>query len=159
MTKKNMDKLFEKSSMQLLLMVLEYFLLVLVTYTGLQLIRIKNCFGVVNAISFAVPLVYFLISEKNKKKKLFNKIIIMLLYLVIVLGLPFISGKTYDLTIDGNSYHKTAIAFLKNGWNPFYEKSIDFQKNNDDVIQFEEDSKVDIWIEHYPKASWILAAK
>ena len=38
-----------------------------------------------------------------------------MLLLEILIILPFLYNKTYDLTVDGNSYHKTAIAFIKNG--------------------------------------------
>ncbi len=158
MTNVKVNKLFEKDSMKLFLMVLEYLLLVLLSYTFFQVIKLKNCLGLVNTISFSLPIIIFLLSEKNKSKKLINRVIVMVLYLIIILGLPFICGKTFDLTTDGNSYHKTAIAFIKNGWNPIYEKSTDFQKNNDNVVQFDENSRIDIWIEHYPKASWIIAA-
>lgn len=51
--------------------------------------------------------------------------------------LPFLYNKTYDLTVDGNSYHKTAIAFIKNGWNPYYESSTDFQERNSDIVKFD----------------------
>ena len=152
------NEIFSKSSMQLFVMVMTYLLLVLCTYCFFQIIHLKNCLGLVQTISFTVPIIYYLLNKCNSDKRLFNKVIVIVLYLFIVMGLPFLSCKTFDMTIDGNSYHKTAIAFIKNGWNPIYEKSTDFQKNNDNVVQFDENSKIDIWIEHYPKASWIIAA-
>ena len=33
-----------------------------------------------------------------------------------------------------------------------------FQKKNKNVIKIEENSRVDLWSEHYPKATWIIAA-
>ena len=85
-------------------------------------------------------------------------LILICLYLFLVVALPFFSAKTYDLTYDGNAYHKTAIAFMKEGWNPLYESARDFQQDHTTVIPINEKSKVDIWIEHYPKATWIIGA-
>ena len=39
-----------------------------------------------------------------------------------------------------------------------YETSRKFQENNDNVVKIEKGVKIDLWIEHYPKATWIVAA-
>ena len=94
------------------------------------------------------------------RKKTNNKIIIIasILSIIIFITSIFICSKTYDLTWDGNTYHKLAVGMLKNGWNPIYEKAEDYIANDIDNIGIKDDGKNSIWIEHYPKASWIFAA-
>jgi hypothetical protein len=69
----------------------------------------------------------------------------------------FISGKIYDLSYDGNAYHKDAIALLKNGWNPVYESSEDFYKRSDLRDQEFINSHA-LWEDHYAKAGWIVGS-
>lgn len=154
---KKVNNIMNTPSMKLFAMLCGYFLLVLVLYSTCQFLNLKNFFGVIQIISVVVPIIIYLLTNKNNKK-IKTTVIIISIYLFLLLILPFISGKTYDLTVDGNSYHKTAIAFIKNGWNPIYESSTDFQKNNEDIVEFDEETRIDLWIEHYPKATWILAA-
>lgn len=150
--------IFKNESMKLFTMLGGYFLLVLVLYTGFQILNInKNCLGIVQLLSVLIPITVYLLAGQQEKS-LKKRLITIVSYLLILLVLPFIYNKTYDLTVDGNSYHKTAIAFIKNGWNPIYESSREFQKNNNEVVKIAKDSKIDLWIEHYPKATWILAA-
>lgn len=149
------NNIFNNESMNLFFMLCTYFLSVLVLFSVLQVLNIINL-TLIQIISIITPIgLYFILDKKVTIKK---RIVIIGLYLLILLGLPFISNKTYDLTIDGNAYHKTAIAFIKNGWNPLYENAKDFQKTNDKVIKLPDDNNQDLWIEHYPKATWILAA-
>ena len=147
--------IFENESMNLFFMLCTYFLSVLVIYSILQILNFIN-FSLIQIISIIIPIVlYFVLDKKVIIKK---RMTIIGLYLLILLGLPFIYNKTYDLTVDGNAYHKTAIAFMKNGWNPLYEKMKDFQKNNNEVYKLPKDNNQDLWGEHYPKATWILSA-
>lgn len=147
-------KLFETPSMKLFLMLGLYFLSILVLYSITQLLNINNILGLIEIVSLLIPLIYILLTEK-KSKILYS---IIGIFLAITLLLPYVSTKTYDITVDGNSYHKTAIAFIKNGWNPFYQSARSFQKTNSNVIKLTDDSRTDLWIEHYPKATWIIAA-
>jgi hypothetical protein len=147
--------IFENDSMKLFVMLCGYFLLVLILYSICQIIKFKNCLGLIQILSIMTPIIFYILKNNKWEKK--NTIIIVL-YLLLTLLLPFLSGKTYDLTVDGNSYHKTAIAFIKNGWNPLYESSAKFQKNNDNIVKFDKDTRIDLWIDHYPKATWIIAA-
>ena len=64
--------------------------------------------------------------------------------LIIVSSILF-SSLFYDISYDGQAYHQEAIIRLSTGWNPYYENL---------------DSKVLhwLWINHYPKASWIYGA-
>lgn len=156
-SKNILQDIINNDSLNLFTMLSGYFLLVLIVYTFFKLLNLKNCLGIVQAISIIIPIIIYLFYSL-KKKKIKTISIILGSYFFLTLLLPFIYTKTYDLTVDGNSYHKTAIAFIKNGWNPFYECARDFQKNNNKVIKISKDTKLDLWIEHYPKATWILAA-
>lgn len=149
--------ILNNSSMKLFIMLCGYFLLVLVLYTFFQIIRFEKCLGLVQLLSTIIPIVIYLLVLK-KKEKLKEVITIIIIFLFFILFLPFIYNKTYDLTVDGNSYHKTAIAYIKNGWNPLYESSVEFSENNSNIIQIEKGSKTDLWVDHYPKATWIIAA-
>ena len=151
------QNIMNNSSMKLFLLLCLYFFLVLVLYTVFQFVHFDKCLSLVQLLSVTLPIVaYFMLLRKSDDIK--RSSIIIGSFLLLILILPFFYNKTYDLTIDGNSYHKTAIAYIKNGWNPLYEDSVEFAKNNSDVIEIDDDSKVDLWIEHYPKATWVVAA-
>lgn len=155
--KEQNNNIMNQPSMKLFTMLSGYFLLVIVLYTLCQFVRFKNCLGLIQILSITIPLIVYLLTIKNRKRLKINLIVIGI-YLFLLVLLPFASGKTYDLTVDGNSYHKTAIAFIKNGWNPLYETSTNFQKNNKQVVKFDKKTRINLWIEHYPKATWIIAA-
>lgn len=55
------------------------------------------------------------------------------------------SGLFYDTSWDGQTYHQEAVIQLSQGWNPFYSKSQNIGGHS-------------IWLDHYAKAHWILAA-
>ena len=147
--------IMENDSMKLFTMLSGYFLLVLILFSLLQFINCINL-NIIQIISVITPVIIYLIKNQLLSNK--KKIITILVYGFMVLVLPFMYNRIYDLSVDGNSYHKTAIAFLKNGWNPLYESARKFQKDNDKVIPIEKEHKQDLWIEHYPKATWIIAA-
>ena len=149
------ESIMEKNSMKLFTMLSGYFLLVLLLFSLLQFINCINL-NIIQIVSVVTPIIVYLIKNKLLPNK--KKIITILIYGFLILVLPFIYTKTYDLSVDGNAYHKTAIAFLKNGWNPLYESARKFQKNNDKVIPIAKEHNQDLWMEHYPKATWIVAA-
>ena len=151
----NKRNIMENDSMKLFTMLSGYFILVLVIFSILQIFNCINL-NVIQIVSVIVPIIVYLL--KNDKIILKRKIVIIVIYLFLLLILPFIYNKTYDLTVDGNSYHKSAIAFIKNGWNPLYETARKFQKNNDNVVPIDDNSRLDLWMEHYPKATWIISA-
>lgn len=143
------------SSMNLFSLLAGYFLLVLILFSIFQFLNIKNTLGLIQILSIVIPIIVYLFKDIDTKK---SKITVIIIYLFLLLIMPFIYNKTYDLTVDGNSYHKTAIAFIKNGWNPIYETTRQFQKNNNNVVKIDKSDRMDLWIEHYPKATWIIAA-
>ena len=94
-----------------------------------------------------------LVKKKNNIKKIGLTI---LTFSLILLSTILISANTYDLSWDGNSYHKAAIGELKNGWNPLYEGIEDFNMSEDNILKLA--GTHDIWCNHYAKGQWIFAA-
>lgn len=150
-----MKNITKAPSFQLSAMILSYFLVVLVAYSILQICNINNGLLLIQTLGVLIPVITYWIKSSNSKK---IKIFITIIYMLLMVALPFLYSHTYDLTVDGNSYHKTAIAYIKNGWNPLYEDIREFSKDNDKVIPIDKESKLDLWIEHYPKATWVSAA-
>jgi hypothetical protein len=74
---------------------------------------------------------------------------------VLVLVMMVLVGTVHDTTYDGNTYHKTAIGALANGWNPLVESSYDFQLAQDYTKGLPEYS---IWVDHFAKATWQMGA-
>lgn len=148
------EDMFKNTSMKLFFMLSTYLLLILVIYSITQLLNINNILGLIEIVSIAVPIIYILLKEEKTK----STIGLIAIFLFMTSALPYLYNKTYDLTWDGNTYHKTAIAFIKNGWNPIYQDAMSFQKNNSNVAKIDKESRTDLWIEHYPKATWIIAA-
>jgi hypothetical protein len=60
---------------------------------------------------------------------------------VIIVGASVAASQFVDLSYDGQFYHQYAIANLAHGWNPFAQIDVGMP-----------------WPQHYPKASWIVAA-
>lgn len=108
-------------------------------------------------VSLALTIIEFYFIYRKKASIIQMCISIVISILIFVISI-LIAGNTYDMTWDGNTYHKTAVGSLKNGWNPVYEKVEDFniEDGNEINIDNEEDNK--LWVNHYPKASWIFAA-
>lgn len=71
----------------------------------------------------------------------------LLFYCLIIISYN-VSVNTYDVSWDGQWYHQDAIIKLYNAWNPMHSASI----SNYSVIESE------MWIQHYPQASWYLQA-
>lgn len=107
----------------------------LATHTRLQLLNIPIAFLLSN-------ITLFIFKQRDKL------IISNLLFLVLCTTLFYLLSKTYDVSWDGQWYHQDAIIQLAKGWNPFYASS-----NPNLSI-----SESDLWIHHYPQASWIVQA-
>ena len=107
-------------------------------------------------ISLIIPM-FIGLSFLKKNNKIFTKeIIISIVFAILILLFSFmVAGKFYDVTYDGNAYHKLAIGDLKNSWNPVYESVDDFQKRTDLELTSNTQS---IWLDHYAKASWLYGA-
>lgn len=147
-----MNKIKEKYKLSL--MIVLYLFTICILYNFFKIFKVLHCLNIIQCISLVTPLLlYFKISKKNIKKAT------IIAYLILVLITPFIFTKTYDLTVDGNSYHKTAIGLMSDGWNPIYESSNDFNsKTIGKLSELTKDnkSKIALWIDHYPKASYFI---
>ncbi len=95
---------------------------------------------------------------RNKGKNKINVCIAGVLAIAIVFMTLFIASHTYDTTWDGNTYHKLAVGMLNDGWNPVYETAIEYIEKDSQKLGLKDDGRNSIWIEHYPKASWIFSA-
>lgn len=147
-----MNKIKEKYKLSL--MIVLYLFTICILYNFFKIFKVLHCLNIIQCISLVTPLLlYFKISKKNIKKAT------IIAYLILVLITPFIFTKTYDITVDGNSYHKTAIGLMSDGWNPIYESSNDFNsKTIGKLSELTKDnkSKIALWIDHYPKASYFI---
>jgi hypothetical protein len=82
---------------------------------------------------------------------------------VLIFVAVAVASVTIDASWDGNSYHKTAIGELANGWNPMRQDVNTFNAspaNHFKIIGVEGTSRSfdTPWIDHYPKGSWFFAA-
>lgn len=87
-----------------------------------------------------------------KKESLKLLLISSFAFVIVFVSSCFICGHIYDDSADGNGYHKFAIGLLKNGWNPIYDSQDEF------IEKLDLHSDANIWVEHYPKATWIYGA-
>lgn len=85
-----------------------------------------------------------------------KKVIPLATALFLIVGVSAVaSSYVYDFSFDGNTYHKTTIGMLKNGWNPIYKS---FEEAALTLKIIPDDYEWPIWYDHYPKASWIIGA-
>ncbi len=115
-------------------------------------------FGVeITILNTLLPLIFvivLLVLKKDVNGQ--EKICILLLATVIMIISIMVSSGVYEFSVDGNAYHKQAIGLLKDGWNPVY-----FVSNNYNSLigssQLAADGPL-FWSEVYPKATWYFAA-
>ena len=92
----------------------------------------------------------------EKKFKYVSILICIVFPIFIIISSTFISGKVYDLSWDGNMYHKETIGLLSDGWNPLYQSSKKFRDNNK-KIEIPSNSN-SLWIDHYARLSHVYQA-
>lgn len=80
-----------------------------------------------------------------------NFFLTCVLAFVLFYILIYLSGHLVDFSYDGNSYHKVAVGFLNNGWDPLYQRPSEIGQHFPGLGNF-------TWVECYPKATWIFAA-
>lgn len=132
--------------------ILLFIVITLLYVTVIQFLKIS-----INSFTFYITLLISCIAFYILKFKIENnyKIILsIVLSIVLVLVSIFFIGKTYDVTCDGNTYHKYAVGNLKNGWNPLYQSSYDFSKEN----ELFPNKNLSLWVDHYAKATWNFGA-
>lgn len=90
---------------------------------------------------FAFIITVLLIFIVTKEHGFINKTIyILILFFIVILSI-IISTNIYDISYDGQSYHQIALMDLNDNWNPYYAPLSE-----------------NIWVSHYPKASWLAAS-
>ena len=92
----------------------------------------------------------------SKKKQLIHNTIAIFLAIAVLLFSMYICSHTYDITYDGNTYHKLAIGLLRDGYNPVYEKDTEFIQSGKASVNHQVGGSP--WVQHYPKASWIFSS-
>lgn len=65
------------------------------------------------------------------------------------------ASSVFDISYDGNSYHKAAIGALAYGWNPVYESITDYWARADFDLSPVTHA---LWADHYAKGSWLFGA-
>lgn len=98
----------------------------------------------------------------NKKEKITKVLISVIISIILIIGSTIITQNYYDISWDGNSYHKDAVGLLKNGWNPIYDNYIDYYEKLDNRNMDFIGDKVELthgfWQTYYPKATWHIGA-
>ena len=131
------------SAIQLLVM----FAIILIITSTCWLIKIPLSV-IIFPLSFIISII--ILNIIRKEEKIVKILAIVCSLLVIVISI-LIANNFYDLSYDGNAYHKEAIIAIDKGWNPIYEDYVEFcDKNNLTSIQR-------LWVTSYPKATWMIA--
>ncbi|MEO4054115.1 hypothetical protein [Solibacillus sp. CAU 1738] len=130
---------------------------------GLQLLFLVGITVFVSAVSLLFNIkimgVYFLFGlivslalgfyrtyKTEGNNKLIYALLLNIIFISVVSAATFVSGKYYDISWDGQSYHQEAIINLQQGWNPIYDEDLD------------ESFKSNFWINHYAKGTWFFGA-
>lgn len=96
---------------------------------------------------------FFLLRRHDTHDNIYGFILAISLLILFI----FICGNVFDLSFDGNWYHKASIGSMAHGWNPVYMSLEDFAALPGGVnIGNLADSA--IWADHYCKAPWIFGA-
>lgn len=149
--KGNITEIIKKSAIFLLIEIVAILLIttilffVNITVTGFHL-------PIITIIAIIATILFY------KKDNMKINIVAIIIGLVIFSGVTFAEGNIYDTTADGNTYHKLAIGALKNGWNPNYEDSADFDIEDGNPFDISEENVNTLWIDHYAKGTEIFAS-
>ena len=105
--------------------------------------------------------IYFL--HAKKKNESIKKVIIQIIASICIGALVFTIavfcvGKIYDVTADGNTYHKLGVGSMKNGWNPLYESSKDFTQEDGNALTVSENNINYLWADHYAMGTETIGA-
>jgi len=111
---------------------------------GIQISRINLFIAVACSV-----VITFLLSGRSAKTAVTVSLIGILLLGITI----FLCSRVYDMSYDGNTYHKGITGALKNGWNPLHETFYDFAEDIPFLAV-----KDDIWYDAYPKGTEIWAA-
>lgn len=117
-------------------------------------ISINKCTSIVSLLLSSILVCYLIFKNCKQFKK--SCILTVTTSIVLITLSLFLSSKIYDNTWDGNSYHKSTIGMMTEGWNPVYEKMEEFDSTNKNSIHINKNNY--LWGNHYAKASHIFAA-
>lgn len=67
-------------------------------------------------------------------------------FVVLHVSAYVIAGAFYDASWDGLAYQQEAVLRMAAGWNPLFQSAAAYGQGHE------------IWLDHYPKASWIVQA-
>ncbi len=104
-------------------------------------------------LSFVLALlIYYFVNKRiiDTKQFLVAAIIIVAVTVIMCIVCSYI----YSSDGDGNYYHKVGVGAIANGWNPFKESVQDFSSRFFAVDNIDFNA---IWVDHYGKASWMIA--
>ena len=104
------------------------------------------------SLFLSIVITVYLFSKNLSKKEL---LICSLTVLLLIIASILFCGSILSYDYDGNSYHKVAIGFLKNGWNPILESGRIFSERyfNSTAV-----SGTSVWIDHYGKSTWLFSS-
>lgn len=103
-------------------------------------------------IPFILLAGYMLLIERDQE----NTMLVITISVIIMIILILLSSNVYEFSVDGNAYHKQAIGLLKDGWNPIYFVSENYNSLTHSS-QLADHGPL-FWAEVYPKATWYFAA-
>ena len=118
-------------------------------------VSISPFFPIISLI-LSIVFIALLLKKNSLLKNLLYPIISICIPIVLIGFSVFLNGEIYDYTWDGNSYHKSTIGMMAEGWNPVYENMENFDLKDDSRLFVKSNSYV--WGNHYAKASHIFAA-
>lgn len=78
-----------------------------------------------------------------------------LIALVAVVLATVACGCVLDLSYDGNTHHKQAVAFLAQGWNPLGGSVAGFSAFQE---LYPSGDAIQLWIDHYARGPWLYGA-
>lgn len=78
-----------------------------------------------------------------------------LFWLLLVAVSVILAGFIYNIHWDGNTYHKTAVGLLMDGWNPLREDCLQGLSEKLCTSGMAYNAR---WVNHYANGSWILSA-
>lgn len=111
------------------------------------------------SLLFCIIIIFSILLKRKMLcfKKIQNIIISIILPIFLIIIMIFLNGKVLDHSYDGNTYHKSTIGLLAEGWNPLYQTAEEFDNSQDTKIYIDGDGN-SLWVNHYARASHIFQA-
>lgn len=87
----------------------------------------------------------------------YRKLLVLSLGAFAVVLTLLAAGTVFDLSYDGNWYHKASLGSVAKGWNPLYS-SLEVFAQNPEGVRIGNLAESAIWADHYCKFSWYVGA-